>query len=151
MKRSTEQTSKSRQQILALSKKIYWHLTQMLSATGITKGSVYIQKKKCGNPNCKCAKGDLHCSNTLSMSHQGKTRLISLTKYTITEVAEIKKQVRSYQSFRYNRAQVVHCFKILIAEINKLEQNLLIEVPQKKGEADERAEAKESGGGPDNR
>ena len=122
----------------------------MLSATGITKGSVYIQKKKCGNPNCKCAKGDLHCSNTLSMSHQGKTRLIPLTKYTITEVTEIKKQVRSYQSFRYNRAQVVHCFKILIAEINKLEQNLLIEVP-KKGDADERPQAKEIGGGPGNR
>ena len=150
MKRSTEQISKSRQQILVLSKKIYQHLTQMISAKGITKGSVYIQKKKCGNPNCKCAKGDLHCSNTLSMSHQGKTRLISLTKYTITEVAEIKKQVRSYQSFRYNRAQVVHCFKILIAEINKLEQNLLIEVP-KKGDADERPQAKEIGGGPGNR
>lgn len=139
MKRSAEQISKSRQQILVLSKKIYQHLTQMISAKDITKGSVYIQKKKCGNPICKCAKGDLHRSNLLSMSHQGKTRLIPLTKYTITEVTKIKRQVKIYQRFRYNRAQVVHCFNLLMAEINKLEQNLLTEVP-KKGEADGRPE-----------
>lgn len=148
MKRSA-QISRSRQQILALSKKTYQHLGQMLKAKGITKGSIYIQKKKCGNPNCKCAKGDLHRSKILSMSHQGKTRLIPLTKYTITEFVKINRQVKNYQSFRYNRAQIVHCFKLLIAEINKLEMNLLIEVP-KKGEFDGGQE-KEIGGGTNNK
>lgn len=97
------------------------------------KGTIYIQKKRCGNARCKCAGGELHCATMLSLSHQGKTRLIPLTKYSGVELMQIRKAVKEYQGFRHNRAEAVSDFKRLIEQINKLEQNLLIEVTPKKG------------------
>ena len=134
MKRQPNTISKTKQKVHRLSAKLYKHLQKILKAESIIKGSVYNRKCTCGNPNCKCAKGELHNTPTLSLSRDGKTRLVYLTKYTLTERAEIKRQVKSYQGFRYNRAQVVNCFKELIAEISKLETGLLVELPPKKGE-----------------
>lgn len=105
----------------------------MLKAESMLKGSVYNRTCKCGNPNCKCAKGELHNTPTLSLSQDGKTQLVYLTKYSLAEKAAIKRQVKSYQGFRYNRAQAVSCFKELIVEINKLETGLLVKQPPKKG------------------
>jgi hypothetical protein len=150
MKKQPPTISRSKQQVQKLSAKLYKHLQKMLKAESIIKGSIYNRKCTCGNPNCKCAKGELHCTPTLSMSQHGKTRLVYLNKYSVTEKAEIKRQVKSYQSFRYNRAEVVHCFKSLIVELNKLEKNLIIEVTPKKGETNGRA-GKEIGGGTENR
>lgn len=150
MKKQPATISRSKQKAQSLSVKLYKHLQKMLKAESMIKGSVYNRKCTCGNPNCKCAKGELHNTPTLSLSRAGKTRLVYLTKYTLTERAEIKRQVKSYQGFRYNRSQVVNCFKELIAEINELEKNLLLEVTPKKGEINGTAE-KELGGGSENR
>ena len=134
-----DEISRSKQRILALCAEVSSCCDQLLKAAAktITKGSIYTQKKKCGNPHCRCARGQLHTARILSFSHEGKTRLIPLTKYFLIEVMEIEKQVKSYQRFRHNRAEIVHCFKELIGEINKLENALRIEVPgAKKGAGD---------------
>lgn len=72
-------------------------------------------------------------ATVLSLSHKGKTRLIPLTKYSGAELMKIRKAVKEYQGFRYNRAKAVRQFKRLITEINKLERNLLREAASKKG------------------
>ena len=39
-------------------------------------GSIYVVYKKCGNKNCRCAKGDLHGPFFyLSRKEEGKTKL----------------------------------------------------------------------------
>ena len=129
------QISKSRQKVLSISKTIADLSNKVLSTKIMTKGTVYNQKKKCGNINCKCFDGKFyHTTKLLSFSHYGKTVLIPLTKYTMFELARIEKQVRDYQQFRRIRAEIICYFKLLIAEINKLEKNLLTEVDSKKGD-----------------
>ena len=134
MRNKSPETSKTRQQIERLTKEISYHSSRILKSNNITKGTIYKQKKKCGNSNCKCAKGDLHSSEVLSFNLSGKTRLIPLTKYSILELMEMRKRVREYQKFRHNRAMAVSYFKKLIMAVNKLEKSLLIEVTPKKGE-----------------
>ena len=138
MKRARPDTnlliSKTRQQIQRLADTLSSRLTRILETRHMIKGTIYTQKKRCGNARCKCARGELHCATMLSLSHLGKTRLIPLTKYSEVELMKIRKAVKQYQAFRHNRAEAAGDFKRLIVEINKLERNLLIEVaPKKRG------------------
>ena len=119
--------------MLGIAKAIERLLEEILATKTIIKGTVYKQKKKCGNPNCKCARGKLHTANILSFSEEGRTRLIPLTKYTTNEFSKIRAEAQNYQQFRRARAEIVHYFKLLLGEINKLEQSLLLVVPARKG------------------
>ena len=129
----TSQASTNRLQVRTLSKELTALPSALVRMREMTKGTIYIQKRKCGNKNCKCARGELHSTRVLSYKQQGKTRLICLTKYSAAELSKIEKQVWRYQQFRRARARIVSCFKSLIAEINKLEQNVTIPTPIKKG------------------
>jgi hypothetical protein len=129
-----KQASKNRQQLLAFSKAIARLLEDIIATKTITKGTVYKQEKKCGNLNCKCTRGELHSTNVLSFSDEGRTHLIPLTKYSIFEFSKIKTQAQNYQQFRRTRAEIVRYFKLTISEINKLEQSLVVKVPPRKGE-----------------
>ena len=143
--RDTKETSKARLQLLEVSGTLTNLLHCLIKIKSMTKGTVYIQKKKCGNKNCKCARGELHSTKVLSFSHKGKTRLISLTKYSIHELSIIKRQVRDYQKFRRARAKIVSSFKALLSEINSFEQELLIGLPAKKGGINARRKKQHSG------
>jgi len=75
----------------------------------------------------------LHTTEVLSFSHKGKTKLISLSKYSVPDLFKIRKQVGNYQKFRRNRAKITACFKDLLININELEKQLLTELPKKGG------------------
>lgn len=132
--RAATAASSSKQHIRRLSQIVSYHISRILKAYDLIKGTVCIQKKKCGNPRCKCARGELHQAKVISFSHEGKTRLIPLTKYSYIDIMRIERQVRNYQLFRLNRAKAVQVFKELISAFNTLEQHLLIEVPSYPGE-----------------
>ena len=123
-----------RKQILNLLNQIKDLISIILSKNSLIKGTIYNQKKKCGNPNCKCARGELHITKLLSFSDKGKTKLIPLTKYSYDELLKIRQKVKSYQQFRKSRAEIVKKFKLLIRYINELETNLKTEILMKKGE-----------------
>ncbi|MEA3421284.1 MAG: DUF6788 family protein [Acidobacteriota bacterium] len=131
---NTKGISKSRKRLLDLSRLIANLSAEVLVSKPMTKGTVCDLRRKCGNKNCKCAYGEPHFTKVLSSSHNGKTRLLCLTKYPVLQLSKIERQVKSYRQFRRNRAELVHSFNLLLAEINKLEKNLLVEVPPKKGE-----------------
>ena len=132
MKDFRTKASKNKQRLEVLCKEFNYNFNGILKGNRLTKRTIYIQKKKCGNPNCRCSCGELHRSKLLSLSQQGKTRLIPLTRFSIIEQIAIERQVKNYQKFRLNRAKLVHFYKELIAETNKLEQVLLMEVKPKK-------------------
>lgn len=133
---NTKDTSKSRKRLLDISRLIANLSAEVIVSKPMTKGTVCDLRRKCGNKNCKCAHGEPHSTKVLSSSHNGKTRLLCLTKYPIIKLSKIERQVKSYQQFRRNRAELVHSFNVFLTEINKLEKNLLVEVPPKKGEFD---------------
>ncbi len=46
----------------------------------LMRGSVVELRQKCGNPNCRCTKGEKHKKYYYSLSNKGKTKIIYLGK-----------------------------------------------------------------------
>lgn len=133
-KQSKIKVSAIRQKIIFIRQMIDQHLERILNSNTVTKGTICEKRRKCGHARCKCAHGDLHVTKILSYSHRGRSRIIHLSKYSEAEYRRLEKQVKEYQKFRSSRGKIVYYFKLLIKEINKMEQNILIEAaPSEKG------------------
>jgi hypothetical protein len=50
------------------------------------RGSLIELRRRCGKPNCHCAKGRPHTTPALSFSEKGKTRILTLSKAEIPAV-----------------------------------------------------------------
>src|SRR3974377_169672 len=61
--------------------KAHQQLSQLLEACRPREpplpGSLYTLRRKCGKPNCRCNRGELHESTVLSYRGQGRSRNIS--------------------------------------------------------------------------
>ena len=56
-------------------------LEKKMGALGpLMRGSVVELAMRCGNPNCRCARGERHKKHHFSMSKKGKTKMIYLGK-----------------------------------------------------------------------
>lgn len=54
----------------------------------LVKGSPGWTSMKCGNPRCKCARGELHTACYLSYRKQGKTHTIHIPKALVGEIEQ---------------------------------------------------------------
>ncbi len=123
-KLNPHQKSKNRLDLFSMSRELSKLATELVKIQVITKGTVYTQVKKCGNRNCKCARGQYHSMKVHSVSHEGKTRLKSLSKYPILKLSQLEKQTKNYRQFRQVRAKITVCYKKLLKAINTLEQSI---------------------------
>jgi hypothetical protein len=100
---------------------------QQLRAIGpVLAASLCRRMTRCGNPNCRCARGDKHLSWCLTFKHQGKTRTVHVPRDMLKEVRQwvrehkrakrLLKQI-SYQSIRIIKAHVPH--KRAAARVNE--------------------------------
>ena len=55
-------------------------IAQLASGQWFLRGTLSERSSKCGKPNCRCAKGELHQSVYLVQSHAGKLRQICVPK-----------------------------------------------------------------------
>ena len=76
-------------------------LGPFLSDRPMVKGTVYLLRRKCFKPSCRCARGERHETMVLTASICGKKRL-----WTITEdrLDEIRQRTEQYRQFRRARA-----------------------------------------------
>jgi hypothetical protein len=58
--RMTDGHSKLRQRIRRAQDAAGRILQQLLRQEPLTPGSLYLQKRRCGKPNCRCARGQFH-------------------------------------------------------------------------------------------
>jgi hypothetical protein len=72
--------SKRRQQIYLLYRQMGACLKILLSRPPMGRGIVYELKRKCGNPNCRCTRGELHRSPCLSYYIGGEKRKLTTVK-----------------------------------------------------------------------
>ena len=108
--------SRLRQKILLLDEKRISLIRQLLQPLPMVSGSLYQMHRLCGNPHCKCARGELHTSWYLSTRKEGKTKLIYIGKI----VPEwLSTSVRRYQ--RYQKA---------LAEIRKIDSEISMTINQ---------------------
>lgn len=64
----------------------------------MVRGSVVMQRRRCGKPNCHCAGGQaLHETTVLSYSEAGRTRTLMLDP---AELAAVRRAVQRYRQAR---------------------------------------------------
>jgi len=82
-------------------------LTQLLHDAWFLRGTLSVRRRRCGKPNCHCARGELHASLYLVQSRRGKLRQLSIPKRWEDRV---RQAVSNYQQMQQ-----------LIEEISELE------------------------------
>ncbi len=85
----------------------------------MVKGNVYELARRCGKPNCLCARGQLHRSMVLTWSEGGKSRLLALPS---ERVAEVKKKSEEYLRFRRARARVTEIHREILTVMDRIEK-----------------------------
>jgi hypothetical protein len=81
-------------------------------------GSLYTLRRKCGKPNCRCRRGELHESTVLSYRGQGRPRNISPAP---EQIDALRTLTDDYRRVRQARAQFVRWQRQLLALLDALE------------------------------
>jgi len=72
-------------------------LAQLVSQAPLLRGNIVQSRRKCGNKNCRCQKGQLHVSKHLYVSLEGKRRSIHIPRDWEPKMAE---WVKNYKEAR---------------------------------------------------
>ena len=63
------------------------------------RGSVVVQRRRCGKPNCRCADGEqLHEATVLSYSEGGRNRTVMLSPAEVNAVTAAVQRYRAAQA-----------------------------------------------------
>ena len=105
--------SKTRKQIIELNDDRSILIKFLLHRGKMTAGNLYQMARVCGNPNCKCARGEKHLSWYLSTRNKGKTKL---TYIGSSVPMKLEEQLKRYQQRQKSLARI----RIIDKEISKL-------------------------------
>jgi len=112
------QISRIRQRIARLARERQAAEKVLLERPPLLKGTFSEVRRTCGNPGCKCARGEKHVCRQLSASVQGKTRTWNVPQ---RYAAKVKRLTENYRRFRRARAAWVQTNRVMLELINELE------------------------------
>jgi hypothetical protein len=81
-------------------------------------GSLYTLRRKCGKPNCRCRRGELHESTVLSYRGQGKPRNLAPAPEHLPALRDLTDH---YRRCRQARAQLVRWQRQLLNLVDALQ------------------------------
>ncbi len=93
------------------------YLRQLVSLGPMVAASLCRRENRCGNPDCRCARGEKHQAWCLTFKHEGKTQTVHVPRDMVKEVRQwVKEHKRakqlmskiSYQSIRIIKQYVSH-------------------------------------------
>lgn len=103
----------SRAQLSAAERNFRSRIAQLASGQWFLRGTLSQRAGKCGKPNCRCTRGELHSSLYLVQSQQGKPRQICVPQ---AWQQRVRQAVNDYQQMQR-----------LIEEVSELEWKRLRE------------------------
>ena len=103
-------------------------LRRLQRSEPMVQGSFYLLRRKCGNPNCRCARGQLHPAYVLTRSEAGKDRLYSVPK---EQRAEVRKRAAEYRRYQRGRAVLVKRHLRLLSLVDQIAEQRLVTWPSK--------------------
>jgi len=83
----------------------------------MVQGSLYQLRRKCGKPNCRCARGELHACWVLTRSEAGKNRLYSVPA---AQRGRLRPLTREYRRWQLARARLIRQSGTLVALMDQL-------------------------------
>ncbi len=110
--------SSLRSQLLTAQQQLPQLLEECLGRAPLLPGSLYTLRRKCGKPNCRCSRGELHESTILSYRGQGPPRNLSPPP---EQRAVLRTMTRDYCRCRQARAKLVRWQRQLLALVDALE------------------------------
>ena len=123
--------SRLRQQLWRAYAALAHTLRPLQRSQPMVQGSFYLLRRKCGKPNCRCARGQLHPAYVLTRSEAGKDRLYAVPK---EQRAEVRKHAAEYRRYQRARAVLVKRHLRLLALVDQMaEQRLLTWPPNREG------------------
>jgi hypothetical protein len=122
MQRDSQQQqklSRLRQELLEVLERLRKTLEVAMARTPLVKGSVYQIARRCGNPHCRCTRGQLHRNFVLTWSEQGRHRMRSLPPQ---RVAEVRQKSKEYARFRRARTEIAVLYKRILALLEHIQE-----------------------------
>ncbi len=114
--------SRLRQKILLLDQKRLSLIKTLLQPLPMISGSLYQMHRPCGNPRCKCARGQPHSSWYLSTRKDKKTKLIYIGKIVPERLST---RVLRYQSYQKTLAEIRKIDSEISGILNQLRETKL--------------------------
>lgn len=111
--------SRLRHELLEVLERLRKTLEVALARTPLVQGSVYQIARRCGNPRCRCTRGQLHRNFVLTWSAQGRHRIRSLPPQ---RVAEVRQKSKEYARFRRTRTEVSVLYKRILALLEQIQE-----------------------------
>jgi hypothetical protein len=114
----TQRLSSLRAQLTQAQQQLSGLLEDCFGREPLLPGSFYVLRRKCGKPNCRCARGKLHESTVLSYRGQGRPQNISPPPEQIDTLRTI---TDNYRRVRQARARLVRWQRQLLTLVDALE------------------------------
>jgi len=111
--------SKLRKQLHLLAEEIPALLPVVQHRSPLWRGLVHDAKRKCGKPNCRCAKGELHVSTVLADRSGEKQRSLALAGKSLVLFTDL---TEAYRKVRRARARFVKITKEMLEIFDALEE-----------------------------
>ena len=113
-----QQLSSLRSRLLDVQNQLSQLLEDCLGREPLLPGSLYTLRRKCGKPNCRCSRGELHESTVLSYRGQGRPRNMSPPP---AQLEPLRTMTHDYRRCRQARAKIVRWQRQLLTLVDALE------------------------------
>jgi hypothetical protein len=118
----SDATSRRRQQLWQAYAALARTLRTLQRAQPMVPGSLYLLRRKCGKPNCRCAQGQLHASWVLTRSESGQSRLYVVAK---DQRGRLRPLTQEYRRWQLARARLVKQSAAILTMIDALAEGRL--------------------------
>jgi len=125
----SENASRLRQQLWALYHALERTLRALQRDAPMVPGCLYLLRRQCGKPTCRCARGELHSTWVLTRSEAGQSRLYPVPP---EQRGRLRPLAREYRRWQRTRALWVKQSARLLALIDELADQRLQRWPPPK-------------------
>ena len=128
---SRNAASQARQSLRRILEQLPRPVERAMSVRGdVLPASLSKTSKSCGNPNCKCARGEKHVVYQLSWTENGERRSAHVRK---GELAQVRAAVEQYTQLRQARAELLKLAAEAAEQMDVLVEALRIALPERRG------------------
>ena len=100
----SESVSQLRQELWLAYRALSRTLRALQRDAPMVRGSLYLLRRKCGKPTCRCARGQLHATWVLTRSEGGKSRLYPVAP---DQRGALRPLAREYRRWQRTRALLI--------------------------------------------
>lgn len=124
-----------RQQLWRVYAALKQTLQRLQRSQPMVQGSFFLQRRKCGKPNCRCAQGQLHAAWVITRSEAGRPRT-----YMVPEAqrGRLRQWTGEYRRYQRARAVLVKRHQRMLQLVDQMAEARMVSWPPKpkEGESD---------------